>query len=89
MRSSSRRSRDVAVWLLWHVHVLPGGDDDVKLIGVYPSEQAANDAVLRAMKLEGFRDFPDGFQIERYEVGKDHWTEGFITMNADKPWEGH
>jgi hypothetical protein len=27
--------------------------------------------------MPGFRDYPDGFQIEEYELDADHWTAGF------------
>ncbi len=28
----------------------------------------------------GFVDHPDGFQIDRYDLDVDNWTEGFITV---------
>jgi hypothetical protein len=30
--------------------------------------------------LPGFRQHPKGFIIDAYEVGKDHWTEGYVTV---------
>ena len=68
------------VFLVMHVHDLPTGEEDFKLIGVYPTERAAEDAVIRAKQLPGFRDALDGFSIEPYSVGKDQWTEGFVTV---------
>jgi hypothetical protein len=67
------------VWLLWHTH--PGGEDDenAKLIGVYASEVDALAAKDRGKDQPGFVDWPEGFFAEAYEVGKDHWEEGFIT----------
>lgn len=67
------------VVLLWHTHRLPGGEDDAKLIGVYDSRQAAEAARLRTGQLPGFAENPDGFELSDYEVGQDHWTEGFTT----------
>ena len=50
---------------------------DVKLIGVYSSEAAAQAAIGRVCAQPGFRDYPNGFSIDDYEVDEDNWTEGF------------
>jgi hypothetical protein len=71
------------VYLLWHVHELPDGEEDAKLIGVYSTEASALEARGRAISLPGFRDAPDGFQVARYTVGQDEWTEGFITVTHE------
>lgn len=52
--------------------------EDVKLIGAYASEAAAQAAIERLRKQPGFRDYPDDFTIDAYEIDKDHWTEGFV-----------
>lgn len=65
-----------SVFVLWHIHVV-GADDDAKLIGVYKSNQDAKSAIARLSSKPGFRAAPDGFKIEEYEIGKDHWTDGF------------
>ena len=31
----------------------------------------------------GFRDSPEGFQIDRYTVGQGNWTEGYVTMTHE------
>jgi hypothetical protein len=68
-------------FLVQHVHQLPRGDEeDVKIIGIYASEASARLAVRRAKRREGFRDSPEGFTIDRYELGKDEWREGFVTV---------
>ena len=66
------------VYVLHHVRSADEDGDDAKLIGVYGSRQAANDAIRRLADKPGFREHPDGFVAERYELGKDHWTEGFV-----------
>lgn len=68
-----------SVFLLWHTHVQPTGDEDGKLIGVYASRSDADRAQERAAILPGFRVHPDGFEIAEYIVGQDHWAEGFVT----------
>jgi hypothetical protein len=34
----------------------------------------------RSILLPGFAENQDGFEIDRYEIDKDHWKEGFITV---------
>ncbi len=70
-----------AVFILHHLHELPTGEEDVKLIGVYSSAESAETARQRLSGQPGFANTPEGFSIDRYEVDKDHWTEGFITIN--------
>ena len=67
------------VFLLWHVHVFPGGEEDAKLIGVYSSHELAELVQQRALKQPGFRDTPTGFCIDCYSVDEDHWQEGYVT----------
>jgi homoserine kinase type II len=52
--------------------------EDVKLIGAYSSEASAQAAIERLRAQPGFRDHPDGFTIDAYEMDKEHWSEGFI-----------
>jgi hypothetical protein len=76
------------VYLLWHRHPFENGPEDVKLIGVYESGFAARQAQARVAGQPGFRDYPEGFQICAYEVGQDHWTEGFVLIDRDAAIEG-
>ena len=71
-----------AVFLLWHVQQI-NGDEDEKLIGVYTTEGEAKNAMNRVITQPGFRDAPDGFEVCRYELNKDHWTEGFVMVATD------
>ena len=66
------------IYVVQHVHEVDD-DENVKMIGVYSTEDEAKAAVSRASTKPGFRDHPDAFQISRYELNKDHWTEGFIS----------
>jgi homoserine kinase type II len=52
--------------------------EDVKFIGAYSSHASAQAAVERLRSQPGFRDYPDAFTIDEYEIDKDHWIEGFI-----------
>ena len=79
-----------SVFVVQHVHVLPSGEEDVKLIGVYRSLESARSAVTRLRGQPGFKDHPrvvdpdvdddsQGFHIGRYPLDKDHWSEGYVT----------
>jgi hypothetical protein len=74
----------MTVFLLWHVRELPDGEEDSKLIGVYSSRQAADAARDRAVQLPGFRDLPDGFTIDSYEIDRDEWREGYGTVDPSQ-----
>ena len=67
------------VFLLWHVRELQTGEEDAKLIGVYSTRLMAEAAQQRSRLLPGFREVPDAFLIDDYELNRDHWQEGFGT----------
>jgi hypothetical protein len=54
--------------------------DDLKLLGVYATEEEAEARIQRARNQEGFRDEPDCFMIDEYQLGEDFWTEGFVSI---------
>jgi hypothetical protein len=68
------------VFVLQHVHELSPDNEDVKLIGVYSTEDQAKAATERMVGMPGFREAPDGFHIDTYELDEDHWTEGYVTV---------
>jgi hypothetical protein len=68
------------VFILWHTHKLSDQEDDSKLIGVYDSRDSAEQAQLRIGAQPGFAEHRDEFLINEYEIGKDNWTEGFVTV---------
>lgn len=68
------------VYILWHVHKLDDGEENAKLVGVYATSEEADAARTRVSDAPGFREVPEGFHVDGYELGKDHWTEGYVTM---------
>lgn len=79
MASNSEKPGNAgSVFILWHVHTIDG-EDDAKLIGVYISRDDAEAAIGRLIARPGFSSVPGGFHIDEYEIGVDHWTEGYIT----------
>jgi hypothetical protein len=72
------------VHLLWYIREWAGGEDTELLIGVYRTEANARDAIERLKNQPGFVEYPEGFLVVPYELGKDHWTEGFARMPRDR-----
>lgn len=68
------------VFVVQHVHETPEGEESVKFIGVYSTEALARAAIERLTAQPGFCNTPDGFQVDRYPLDKDHWTDGFVTV---------
>jgi hypothetical protein len=54
--------------------------DDVKLLGVYGSDAAAQARIESARALPGFSDEPDCFQITPCTLDKDEWIDGFVVV---------
>lgn len=80
-----------SVFVVQHLHTLPHGEDDVKMIGVYATREDAIRATRRLASQPGFRDSPEivdqnstndmqGFHVDEYEIGKDHWLEGYVII---------
>ncbi|BFM11305.1 hypothetical protein R50072_14580 [Simiduia litorea] len=80
-----------AIFLLQHLHVISEDNECWKIIGLYTSGERAACAIKRLSTQPGFSDFPklinpledderSGFYIDKYEIGKDHWAEGFVTI---------
>ena len=77
-----------SVFLMWYVRMDDEYSDDAMLIGVYRKRSDCEEAIARLKDKSGFRDYPSGFQIDEYPLNKDHWTEGFISVEeAHKAFE--
>jgi hypothetical protein len=68
------------VFVLQHVHKNSSESEDAKLIGVYSTEDQAKTAIGRVAGMPGFRDVPDGFHIDCYELDEDYWVDGYVTV---------
>ncbi|MFE5034377.1 hypothetical protein [Streptomyces sp. NPDC056683] len=53
-------------------------EDSFTLLGLYSSQQRAEQRIEQARTLPGFRDHPNGFHVHQYTVGQTHWAEGFL-----------
>ncbi|WNM33676.1 hypothetical protein RKE30_26450 [Streptomyces sp. Li-HN-5-11] len=54
--------------------------DDVKLLGIYSAEEKAEERIVRARLLPGFRDEPNCFIIVPYPLDDDTWSDGFVRI---------
>lgn len=79
------------VFLLQHLHSRTDEREDVKVIGIYESKEEALEAIERLKTQPGFSDFPklidpmtddeeNGFYVDEFNLGEDHWTEGYTTI---------
>jgi hypothetical protein len=66
------------VYILQHIVPRAPESENVKVIGIYSSEQKAAEAIKRLKSKPGFATVKEGFHIDKYELNKDHWTEGFV-----------
>jgi hypothetical protein len=81
------------VFLLQHLHIDEDECEDAKIIGIYFSYEEGKQAIDRLSKQPGFSEFSElidptvddyrsGFYLDEYEVGKDQWQEGFVTVHT-------
>lgn len=66
------------VYLLQHVR--EDDDEHSKIIGIYRTNEDAEAAIERLRDQPGFRDYPKGFQIDRYQLDEDNWIDGFADL---------
>jgi len=70
------------VYVLHHVHEFEANnEEDVKLLGIFSSEEKAMKMVKKYKKMPGFKDHPEGFSVDKYIINKAEWTEGFVTLD--------
>lgn len=54
--------------------------DETKIIGIYSSQEKAEQAIEEYKRIQGFKDHPADFTIDKYPLDKGHWLEGFISV---------
>ena len=52
--------------------------EDLKLIGVFATQQQAKAAIEQLKQQPGFKDYPKGFHIDAYPLGQINWSSGFV-----------
>jgi len=76
------------VYMLWHSYVKESGVEDVKLVGVYSSEERAKEGLKQVRSQPGFRDHPEGFEIDGMRLDLTGWSGGFAAPGEDDEDEG-
>ncbi len=66
-----------SVFIVLHTRSHSNGAGDVKLIGAYSTQEAAESSANRLKSMPGFSSDPDGFSIDEYVIDRTHWAEGF------------
>jgi hypothetical protein len=72
------------VYLLQHSHEFDDGSESVKVLGIYSTRKEAKAAIIRFLRLPGFCDAPKGFSVDKFELNKDEWVEGYFTEGIDE-----
>ena len=65
------------VYLLQHSYELDNGYDETKILGIFSSKQKAKEVLAEYKQLPGFKEKPNNFLIDEYELDKKNWIEGF------------
>jgi len=65
------------VYLTMHVFRYEDGHDNIRIIGIFSSERKAREAIRRVWNKPGFRDRKRAFNVSRYVLDLQHWTEGY------------
>ena len=65
------------VFVVQHSRELDDDAAETKLVGVYSTEVAANQAIALLRSKPGFAKHPDDFSVDRYVLDRTHWADGF------------
>ncbi|WCT55875.1 hypothetical protein PQ456_22460 [Paenibacillus kyungheensis] len=68
----------ITVFLLQHSYEV-NGVENPKIIGIYSSREIAESTIIKYKKIPGFRNYPNEFFIDGYELDEDNWEEGFVS----------
>ena len=56
-------------YVIYHIHIFEDGNEDYKIIGIFSSYDKALEVKEKySSELPGFKDFPEEFCIEEFEV---------------------
>jgi hypothetical protein len=69
---------------LWHMRYDEEGQDHDKLLGIYSTQEGAEQALALLRDKPGFRDYPDGFELGEGPLDETCFTDGFVTVWGDE-----
>ncbi|WP_267401523.1 MULTISPECIES: hypothetical protein [unclassified Chryseobacterium] len=71
---------DYFVYALEHTYTDDDNYTSSKFLGYFDDMEKLEEAKENALKLPGFRDYPNGLIIKKYELNKVHWLNGFDSV---------
>jgi hypothetical protein len=69
---------------LWHMRYDEEGQDHDKLLGIYSTQERAEQAFALLRNKPGFCDHSDGFEINEGPLDETWFTDGFVTVWGDE-----
>lgn len=75
------------VYVLEHIAEYDNGREDIKRIGIFATLEDAKNAQNQIKDKSGFREFPNGFYIDKLTIGFISWADGFVGTITDEEWE--
>lgn len=79
------------VYVLYHVYEYGENDefDECKKLGIYSTQEKAQEAIERYAVLEGFNKYPRScFEIFKHKVDVDlEWTDGFMSWEEIEKYQ--
>ena len=66
-------------FIYWAYHWYDDDERRLKSIEHFSDEEKAKAAIQAAKMQPGFRDYPDGFGIDRCRLDEICWSEGFVS----------
>ena len=67
---------------IYLVHHVNPKNNHTKCIGGYFSLEEAEAVVAKYKGFKGFREAPDHFYIDKYELNKMYWAEGYYSVKV-------
>jgi homoserine kinase type II len=65
--------------IYWAYHWYNEDERTLKTIGYFSDEEKAKAAIEAVKSQPGFRDHPEGFEIDRCRLDQVFWSEGFVS----------
>jgi hypothetical protein len=72
------------VHVLWHRCTDEEGRDHELMLGIYSTQEKAEQALALLRDKPGFRDYPDGFEVQDATIDRTYMTEGFVFAWGDE-----
>jgi hypothetical protein len=74
----------ITVHVLWHRCTDEEGRDHELMLGIYSTQEKAEQVLALLRDKPGFRDYPDGFEIQDATIDRTYMTKGFVFAWGDE-----